>query len=101
MTKKKKAQSEKVKSGEQLSLMDVGPKNLKKIAPIARRYRDNVRERLAIQALEKADKEAIKKLVHAAGLTRLPNGHITFTCDGLLIDLEPKDEVVHVKDAKE
>jgi hypothetical protein len=85
----------------QLELIDVGPKNLKVIAPHARKYREIVKERLELQKVEADEKEIIRDLISKSGLKHLPNGHITFECEGLIIDVEPRDEVIHVNEKKE
>ena len=97
---KKKATKQKVTVG-QLELIDVGPKNIQAIAPHARKYRQIVRERLELQKVEAEEKEIIRDMISKSGLKRLPNGHITFECEGLIIDVEPRDEVIHVNEKKE
>lgn len=92
----------KAQSGdEQMDLIDVGPENLQKIVPHARRYRQAVRERMRWGRAETDEKEHIRRLVRDAELSRLPDGSIRFRCDGLLISLTPRDELIKVKDEKE
>lgn len=96
----KRGRPPKATIGEQLTLIDVGPENLKKITPHAHRYRQLVKDRLALQKQEHEEKEEIHRLIKESGLKHLPNGHITFECEGLEIDIEPRDEIIHVKEIK-
>jgi|GEM_PF-2311584 len=86
--------------GEQLSLIDVGPENLKEIMPWARRYNAAMHERLAALQKECEAKEKILALVKEAKLSRLPDGSIRFKCQGMTISVTPRDEVIQIKEDK-
>ena len=87
--------------GEQLDLIDVGPENLEKIAPHARRYKAALKKRLADLDLEVKEKNIIQQLVHESGLKRLPDGSIKFRCEGMRIELIPTDEKIKIKEDEE
>lgn len=88
-------------SGEQLDLIDVTPENLKKIKPVAKKYKAALRRRMEAGEEEKTLKHQILDMVKEANLQRLPDGSIKFTCDGMVIKVTPRDELVQVKDADE
>jgi hypothetical protein len=85
-------------ANEQLALIDVGPENMKDIAPVARQYKDAQARRIAALDEEVTLKQQIRELVAKAQLKRLADGKIRFRCDGLLIEITPRDEKVTVKD---
>ena len=87
--------------GEQLDLIDVGPENLKEIAPHARKYRKAVRQRIDALAIEVVEKEKIRQMAHAANLSRLPDGSLKFRCESMIITIAPRDEKVTVKEESE
>ena len=95
--KKKQA---KRKTGEQLELIDVGPENLKDILLKVTSYKKHQKGRLALLKLEIADKADVHELVKAAKLVPLKDGVIRFECDGKVITIEPRDEVIRIRDAK-
>ena len=88
-------------SGEQLELIDVTPENLKAIKPVARAYKKAQKARLAAQAEEIELKNKIREAVHAAGIKPLPDGTFRFQCDGMTIEVTPRDELVKVKEASD
>lgn len=88
-------------AGEQMDLIDVGPENLEKIAPHARRYRAAMKKRLAALEIEVREKGIIQQLVHDSGLKRLPDGSIKFKCEGMRIEIIPSDEKIKIKDEEE
>jgi hypothetical protein len=98
---KKKTSKKTAGKGEQMPLIDVGPENLKKIAPHVRKYKAALAERMTALKLEIAEKVNILALVLEAKLKPLPNGHIKFTCEGIDIDIEPRDFVIHTSQHKE
>lgn len=105
---KKKTMQEKVEEGEalyepgeQMDLIDVTPEELKKIRPVVKKYKQVVKSRVALTAEEVELKNKIKEFVHASELKRLPDGSIKFRCDGFLVEVTPRDEVVKVKEAND
>ena len=101
MARKKNQEQETVTVGEQLELIDVGPANLKAIKPIARRYRNAMKRRVDALAEEVEAKQQILALIKDAKLSRLQDGTIRFKCDGMLITVTPRDELVKVKEESE
>jgi redox-regulated HSP33 family molecular chaperone len=92
---------EKIPVGEQMDLIDVGPENLEKIAPHARKYRAAMKKRLAALDIEVKEKSIIQQLVHESGLKRLADGSIKFKCEGMRIEIIPSDEKIKIKDEEE
>lgn len=90
----------KVSVGEQMPLMDVGPENLKKIAPVAREYRSILKERLKLTVQEVKLKKKLHELIKESKLNQV-DGKIKFACEGLDIEVEYRDEVIHIKEHKE
>lgn len=88
------------RKGEQLPLIDVGPKNLKKIGPLVRKYSAIMHERVKLLESECKLKQQILNLVNKEHLSRLPDGSIRFTCDGTMIEIIPRDEVIRIKEHK-
>lgn len=87
--------------GEQMDLLDVSPANLKQIIPVAKQYRKAVKRRMVALEEETKLKAQILDLVKEAKLSRLPDGTIKFKCDGMLITVTPRDELVKVKDEED
>jgi hypothetical protein len=98
MAKKKNAEST---VGEQMDLIDVAPENMKKIKPLAKKYRAAVKRRMAVLDEEKELKDKLLDMVKAAHLSRLEDGTIKFRCDGMLITVTPRDELIRVKGEEE
>jgi len=98
---RKKGSGRKPVVEEQLQLIDVGPENLKEIAPIAREYRTTLKEKRKLLAKEVELKAKLHELIKVANLNRLPDGNIRFTCEGLLIIVKYRDELIQVKEQKE
>lgn len=88
------------RNDEQLQLLDVGPANLKKIAPLARQYNQIMHERCELLTQEVELKKKILELVHKEKLSRLPDGAIRFECEGTMIEVVPTDEVIRIKEKK-
>jgi len=104
MGRKKQKQEEEgtvTTGGEQLVLIDVGPENLRRITPIARRYRAAMKRRVQALAEEVEAKVKILELVKEAKLSRLQDGSIKFKCDGMTITVMPRDEKITVKEEKD
>lgn len=99
--KESKKKSVGVPVGAQIPLLDTGPKNIKKIAPHVRVYKAAMKQRVESLAVEIREKGLILALALEANLIPLPNGHITFTCEGIDIDIEPRDFVIHTTTHKE
>jgi hypothetical protein len=95
---RKKQQDKDMEVGAQLELIEVGPENLQAIKPIAKRYKTALQVRVKALQQEIAAKQQILALVKEAKLSRLADGSIRFKCDGLLITVTPRDELVKVKD---
>ena len=87
--------------GEQLDLIDVKPKNAKAITTAAKLYRDFMAERQGYLAKEIEQKQIVLDLIKKSDLKPLADGKIKFVCDGLVITVTPRDELVQVKEAKE
>lgn len=101
-TKKKTAPKKEAKGkekGEQLDLINVAPKNAKAIIAEARLFKENSSKRISFLAKEKEHKHNLLELVKAAKLQPLNGGKIEFEYDGLVISIEPRDELVKVKEA--
>jgi hypothetical protein len=96
----KRGRPKKVRTDETLNLMDVGPANAKEIVRVAKQYRATEEERLEALAQETKLKERLLSLIRASGLKRLEDGTIRFTCEGLLIKVTPRDDLVQVKNEK-
>jgi len=88
-------------SGEQLDLIDVTPENLKAIKPVAKKYKAAVERRVTALEEEKGLKVQILSMVKEAKLKRLADGTIRFHCDGMMITVTPRDELVKVKEDDE
>ena len=84
-----------------MELIDVGPANLKAIKPIAKRYKAAMRRRQGALKEEIEAKQQILALIKEAKVSRLPDGKIKFKCDGMLITVTPRDELVKVKDEED
>lgn len=93
-----KKRTEEPAVGEQLELIDVTPENLKKIKPVAKQYKAAQARRVKALDEEKALKAQIIQLVKEAKLKRLADGTIRFHCDGMLVTITPRDEVVRIKE---
>ncbi len=99
MAKKKKAAKKKV-AGEQMQLIDVEPENLKEILGAVKIYKRHQIDRLEAGKKEIAAKAVVHELVTAANLQPLSDGVIRFECDGKIVSIEPRDEVIRITDAK-
>lgn len=98
--KAKKKKPEKKEAGEQLQLIDVGPENLKEILASVKIYKGHQKIRLSSQKKEIAEKQHVHELVTAAKLQPLSDGVIRFECDGKIVEIVPRDEVIRIRDAK-
>ena len=97
MPRKKDKMAETVKRGEQLPLIDVGPKKAKELAQLGREYKKVQRARQALLQKEVALKEKILSLVKAEKLKPLEDGSIRFKVENLEINIKPRDELVQIK----
>ena len=86
--------------GEQLELIEVGPKNLKDILASVKIYKEHQKVRIGALKKEIAAKQVVLELVKTANLKPLSDGVIRFKCDGKIITIEPRDEVIRIKEAK-
>jgi hypothetical protein len=84
--------------GEQLNLIEVTPENAKKIVGAARRYKTAQAERITALVIEKTEKQKLLQMVKDAKLQRLEDGTIRFKVDGLTIEVQPRDDLVKVKE---
>ena len=83
---------------EQLELIDVSPENMKEIKPAATAYQKAKSARINATVKEVETKTKLLGLVKAAKMKALDDGVIRFRCDGLLISITPRDELVKVKE---
>ena len=88
------------KKDKQLDLIDVGPKNLKKIKPHVQAYRAAVEEYSQLGQQVNQEKQAILDLVSKAELKPLANGNIEFTCDNVLIKIVPTELKIKITKPK-
>ena len=95
------AKSKKKKAGEQLDLIDVGPKHSKELLVAGTVYLKHQKARMAAAAKEKEQKKLILELVEKAGLQRLAGGVIKFEIEGVPFKITPRDELVQVGEAKD
>ena len=87
-------------TGEQLDLIDVGPKHSKEILAAAKIYLKHQKARLTAAAKEVEQKKLILELVEKADLQRLAGGVIKFELEGIPITITPRDQLVQVGEAK-
>ena len=95
MAKKSSMQSE-VEKGEQMPLINVGPKHAKAIVKTARLYKATVKKRIEIAAEEAKLKAKLIAQVKEENLTPLEDGVIRFTVDGYTITATPRDILLQV-----
>ena len=86
------------KKEKQLALIDIEPKNMKEILKKAREYKNAQTQRLSWLASEKEFKHEVLALVKEAKLQPLEDGVIRFHCDGVIISVTPRDELIRVKE---
>ena len=84
--------------GQQMDLIEVGPENTKEIKKHALLYKKAQKERIAALEIENDEKEKILELIRKAGLKPLEDGKIKFRCDGFIITVTPRDELVKIKE---
>jgi serine/threonine protein phosphatase PrpC len=94
MAKKKKD----AETGEQLELIEVAPENQKKIKAVAKQYKAAQYERTTALAEEIKMKNKLLELIHEANLQPLEDGKIRFQCNGMVITVTPRDELIRVKE---
>ena len=87
----------KKKTGEQLDLIDVHPKNSKQIIRTAREYKAVQRTRLAALEEEVQKKKKLLDLIRESEVQPLPDGSIKFQLDGITLSVVPRDEKITVK----
>lgn len=87
-----------VKAGEQMDLIDVLPAKAKPIIAAARVLKKLQTSRASAQQKENDQKEKFLDLIKKANISRLPNGTIKFSYDGLTITVTPKLESVSIKE---
>jgi hypothetical protein len=100
MAKKERNNKMDIAIGEQIPLIDVGPENLKKIAPVAREYKKVLRNRIKLLSAEVKLKQKLHGLIKQSKLKPV-DGKIKFFCEGLDIEVEYRDEVIHIREHKE
>jgi hypothetical protein len=98
--KKKKKEETGVAVGEQRPLLDVGPKNLEKMLPIARRYNAAKKTRIKATIEEVATKAELLALVLAAKLQPLEDGRIRFEIQGCTVEATPRDFLIKITEKK-
>jgi len=92
------AKMAKRKPGEQMDLIDVHPRNQKRIIAVARTYRQAQAERQEALKAEIEQKEKLLNLIHQAKLKPLDDGKIKFSVDTLTITVTPRDELIQVRE---
>ena len=90
------AKRKKKESGEQLDLIDVGPKHSKEILAALILYDKHKKARMASGVKEVEQKTLILELVEKAGLQRLAGGVIKFVLDGIPVKITPRDQLVEI-----
>ena len=95
------AKSKKKKAGEQLDLIDVGPKHSKELLAAGKVYKKYQKARQAAAGKEAEQKKLILELVEKADLQRLAGGVIKFEIEGVPFKITPRDELVQVGEAKD
>ena len=98
MAKKKSEMEKEVEKGEQMDLINVGPKNSKEIIKHAKLYRSALSRRIEAMAEEVAQKHKLLELIEAEHLQRLDDGKIKFKLDSYTITVTPRDELVKIKE---
>jgi hypothetical protein len=83
--------------GEQMELIELTPKNHKEIIKIARAYKRCQAARTEALAEEVKYKERLLAEVKEAEIAANPDGGYKFKCDGAIITVTPRDELVRVK----
>ncbi len=105
MAKPKRAEKKKdapeKQSGEQQDLFELLGSKGKEIAAAAVIYKKHHQVRLSATKREVEQKTIILDLVKQAKIKGLPNGHTKFTGGVIEIDIEPRGELVKVKEVKE
>ena len=86
----------KKKTGEQLDLIDVQPKNAKEIMAATKMYKKHQADRLAAGKKEVKQKAVVLELVKNANLQPLADGVIRFELDGTLFSVTPRDELIQI-----
>ena len=97
----KKEKPETNESGGQLDLIDFHPESSGEIIKAARAYKKYQAARIAAGNKEVTQKQKIVRLVRAEELQTLEDGKIKFELDNMVISIEPRDELVKVKDKAE
>ena len=97
---KKKAKPKPLKggTGEQGTLIDVGPKNSKELNAALAIYKKHLKDRMEAGRLEVEAKAVVLELIANAGLQPQENGHIAFSANDFTVDLEPGKPKLSVKD---
>ena len=96
MSKKQKNQTD--KTGEQLDLIDVHPKDARPIIAAAKILKKFQVTRSSAQDKENNQKALLLHLVEKANIPRLPDGRIKFHYDGILLTITPKQESISIKE---
>ena len=90
----------KTAKGEQIPLLDVGPKNNQALVDAVRVYKKHQHDRLVAGKKEVDQKEVVKQLVLKSKLQPLKNGVIKFTCDNAEVEVTPRDVLITIKEKK-
>lgn len=92
-----KGTKDKSEEGEQMDLIEVHPKNQKKIISLARAYKKAQRARTEALAEEIKWKEKLLAEVKQGEIKPDPDGGYKFKLDGARITVTPRDELIRVK----
>ncbi len=101
MAKNKKAAKKKKEPGEQTELFELLGEHAAEIKAAGKLYKKHQKIRIEALKNEIAQKTIIRELADKAGLQRMPDGKIKFKVDGMEIEIEPRDDVVRVKETKQ
>lgn len=91
---------EKKEPGEQQELFDVVGEGAPELQAAGLVYRKHLKIRQVALKEEVKQKEIMRDIISKMGLQRMPDGKIRFTSGGLEFEVEPKDDIIRVKDKK-
>lgn len=100
MAKRKKVdddtEGQETQAGEQLDLLDVSHPLAKKLKPLARKFKQCIREEFGAREKKIEIRKKMVEAIHAANMPADDDGTITVSFDDVTIKLTPRDEKVKV-----